>query len=139
MLFNQYRWGTLNSPASALYSVTYLVCITCCTLASPGAQLQEIAVSTFSIQLGPIRLQSTIGLTKAFGRLQSYLTQLDRKSYDVISCNWAPGEAGNSRGKILENAPTHSEARKAIFPMFSGQTLISCEPTERCISNGLQI
>ena len=32
--------------------------------ASPGAQLQEITVSTFSIQLGQIRLQSPIGSKK---------------------------------------------------------------------------
>ena len=32
--------------------------------ASPGAQLQKITVSTFSIQLGQIRLQSPIGSKK---------------------------------------------------------------------------
>ena len=34
--------------------------------ASPGAHLQEITVSTFSIQLGQIRLQPPIGSTKTF-------------------------------------------------------------------------
>ena len=93
----------------------------CCTPASPVAQLQEITVSTFSILLGQIRLQSSIGSKKTLGHLQSYLTQLDRKRFDVISCNWAPGEAGNSLGKTLENAPTHSESKKAFFQGFRGK------------------
>ena len=79
-----------------------------------------------------------IGSKKAFGRLQSNLTQLDRKRFDVISGNWAPGLAGNSPRKILENAPTHSVEGKAIFSKSSGQRL-PCEPAERYIFNGLQI
>ena len=137
MLLNQYRWGTLNNPANALYNVTYASRAARPLLQGPSGGKSPSALLRYSwVKYDYDRPSDR---KKTFGRLQSYLTQLDRKSYDVISCNWAPGEAGNSRGKILENAPTHSEARKAIFPMFSGQTLISCEPTERCISNGLQI
>ena len=55
----------------------------------------------------------------------------------VTSCNWAPGEAGNSSGSILEKAPTHSEAKKTDFQHFRGKS--SCERTERHLFNGLQI
>ena len=44
--------------------------------ASPGAQLQEITVSTFSIQLGQTRLQCF------FSTRSGIVTQLDRKSAD---------------------------------------------------------
>ena len=36
--------------------------------ASPGARLQEITVSTFSVQLGQIRFQSFIGSKQTFFR-----------------------------------------------------------------------
>ena len=42
------------------------------------------------------------------------------KVLTVISCNWAPGEAGSSSGYILEKAPTHSEACKTILQHFRG-------------------
>ena len=42
----------------------------------------------------------------------------------VISCNWAPGEAGNSSGQIMEKPLSHSDARKTNFQHFSGQKLM---------------
>ena len=52
------------------------------------------------------------------------------KVLTVISCNWAPGEAGNSSGQILDKPTTHSEARKTNFQHFRGNKS-SCEPTWR--------
>ena len=99
--------------------------------AFPGAQLQEITVSTFWIQLGQYDSKSSIGSKKPFfsirSELYSYLLKTVffsirseivfvfvlfrsdgrfwscwpswiEKVLAVISCNWAPGEAGNSSG-----------------------------------------
>ena len=53
--------------------------------ASPGAQLQEISVSIFSIP---------------------HWVKYDyNRPLTLISCHWAPGEAGNSSGQILLKAP----------------------------------
>ena len=58
----------------------------------------------------------------------------------VISCNWAPGEAGNISGQILEKTPVQSEARETIFEHFRGKRLCErTERTERYFFNGLQI
>ena len=59
------------------------------------------------------------------------------KMLPVISSNWAPGEAGNISGQILEKTLSHSQARKTNFQHFRGKS--SCERTERYFFNGLQI
>ena len=133
MFNNQYRWGTLNNPASGFYSVTYASRAARPLLQGPSCRKSPSALSRSSwVKYHYNRLKNNVWT------IESYLTQLGRKSDDVISCNWAPGEAGNTPGKILENAPTHSEAREAILLTFSGQKL-SYEPTERYIPNGLHI
>ena len=138
MLFNQYRWGTLNNPASALYSVTYHNASRAAGPLLQGPSCRESPRALFRSSWVKYNYNRPSDRKKMFGRLQSYLTQLDRKGYDVISCNWAPGEVGNSPGKVLENALTQSEARNVFCSTFSWPTL-SCEPTERYISIGLHI
>ena len=56
--------------------------------ASPGAQLQEITVSTFSIQLGQTRLQCF------FSTRSGIVTQLDRKSADGNFLQLGPWRSG---------------------------------------------
>ena len=91
----------------------------CCPLAQ-GPSCRRI----FSVQLGQLRLQSSIGSTKTFffgvqsGIVIVFHPVGSKKCQTVISCNWAPREAGNSSGEVLQKAPTHFEARKTNFQHF---------------------
>ena len=112
----------------------------------------------FSIELGQIRLQASVHRIEKNGSKKTLFFFFDptcfsirsgmiinrvwpgwiEKVLTVISCNGAPGEAGNSSsGKMLEKAPTHSEARKTNFQHFRGKS--SCERAEKYFFNGLQI
>ena len=59
-----------------------------------------------------------------------------QKVLTVVSCNWAPGEAGNNSGQILEKTLILRRGRP-ISQHFRGKS--SCERTETYFFNGLQI
>ena len=62
VMFDQYRWGTLNNPASALYCLTHASRAARPLLQGPGCWPSAY----FWTQSGQIRLQSFIGSKKRF-------------------------------------------------------------------------
>ena len=107
----------------------------------------EITVSTFSIQLGQIRLQSPIGSKKAIISIRSgIVTQLDRKSADGDFLQLGPWRSGKQLWIDLEKTPSTSQARKTIFLHFRGRRsyanvlrgTFSTDYKSNCIRTGLR-
>ena len=93
--------------------------------ASPGAQLQEITVSTFSIQLGQIRLHSPIGSKKSSGTMEKQETALDR--------SWRKLRLILRRGRPISNvfgAKARANVQKGTF---------STDCKSNCVTIGLSI
>ena len=97
--------------------------------APPRAQFQEITVSTFSIQLGQIRLQLSIGSKKKnVFSIQSEIVIVLHPVGPRKCRPWFPATGPLEKRETAwidsEKAPTPSEARKTNFQHFRGQKLM---------------
>ena len=116
--------------------------------ASPGAQLQEITVSTFSSQLGYLprsdrKIYSVVYICSIRSEIAIVFDPVgSKKCWRWFPATTAPGEAGNSSRQILEKSPCRSEARKTNFQFFGANAhanVLKCTFSTDCKSNCVRI
>ena len=135
VLCNQYKWGTLNNPASALYSATY------------ASRATRPLLQGASCWKSPSALFRSSWVNYDYNRPSYRKKRLD--DCNRICPNWieevmtwfpatGPWRRGRQPWKDLGERSDAFRVEEGNCPTFSEQTL-SCEPTERYISNGLHI
>ena len=111
--------------------------------ASSGAQLQEITVSTSSIQLGYITVPDRIEKNVYFDCNRTWSSWIEQKVLtdgDFLQLGpWRSGKQLSDRIDLGENCDSFW-GEEDRFLTFSRQKLVmTCERTERYFFNGLQI